>query len=221
MLSLDANTTHSATGVTSTSFSHTCGSQPNRGLFVVAALEGVLVNPTSITATYNGVSMTSIGTANAGTAQITICAFYLAKPASGANTVALSWTTTSDIEVVARSYNGVHQGTPVLTGSFTSANFGPTTTPSLNVTTAAGDIVMDLLGVTPVTASGTAGSGQTEILDGSAGNIRGIASVEPATATPVAMSWTLSETANGVQLGFSIHAGQSAASPVISPFLAF
>jgi hypothetical protein len=94
------------------------------------------------TATYNSVSMISAGLVHsnnttAGYVQL----FYLVAPATGANTVAVTVSTSVDaITAGSVSFTGVNQGTP-LTG--TTTNFGNSATASVSVTTNTGDMIID------------------------------------------------------------------------------
>lgn len=225
MLFTDANTTsNSLSSGTSHSFSHTCGGRPNRALFVIAIMKtvGVPPAPTGVTATYAGVSMTSMGEITSSSNKVTLAAFYLAKPATGSNTVSISWTNTADCIAVARSYAGVHQGTPVLPGSYNSQQFTGGS-PSMNVASVPGDIVIDGIGyATTSTSTATPGAGQSSILDIELGasNFHGSASWEGG-GVSVTMSWSLTNMSVGAQLGFSVHPAAESGGLAVSPSMIF
>lgn len=131
-----ATTTNSDTvGRASASFSHNSGSGAERGLFVCCKLRDD-ANAGASAVTYNGVGLTkALDVDNEYTAGQWINAewWYLANPASGANTVAVTYshTLTAD-EVTAVTLNGVHQADPIgasggTTGSGTAVSHSITT----------------------------------------------------------------------------------------------
>lgn len=85
---------HTTTNATSLTFSFTSTGEP---LLVRVNLRGQTADPTSITVTYNGVSVPLISGAsaiNTGSHQYSGL-YYLASPATGANNVVVSWTNAS------------------------------------------------------------------------------------------------------------------------------
>jgi len=116
---------------TSLSFSHTCGGS-NRLLLVGVTIHNATAKTVAVT--YGGVSMTKIGQACTDDGEYSYL-FYLLDPASGANTVAVSWGGGSEYVYCASvSYTGVKQtGQPDAntTGVQNTTNF------SLSVTTIA------------------------------------------------------------------------------------
>ena len=218
-LTLDANTTSIGVGSTNShSFAHTCGTLYKGGLFLVVCLGSGSSFTGNVTATYNSVAMTKIGEVlNAAANYSLVAVFYLLKPSAGANTVAISWTGNAIAACVARSYSGVHPGVPIYPGSYTSLT-GAGTTPSLNVTSQPGDIVMDGLSIFS-TSGQAAGAGQTEILNTTViSTMRGCASVE-AGAASVTMSWA--SAAIHAYAAFSIHPASSGGRAAISPSMIF
>jgi len=133
----------SATAVASTSWSHTC-TGTNRLLVVGVAVGDTSGTGTIGSVTYNNVVMTSVAkvftnnTAAAGFVEM----FQLVAPATGANTVAVTASTTMNaLSAGSVSFTGVHQTTPV--GSPVTA-FGNSSTPAATVTgTTAGNMVVD------------------------------------------------------------------------------
>lgn len=171
-------------GVSSVSWSHTVtGTDPF--LFVGAAnidyvtLSGV---------TYNGTAMTTawdhqpLAGQNSGST--------LAGPATGSNTVAVTWTGTvsSGGRAAAASYSGVHQTVP--TGAGVTAN-GSASPATRSVSSAAGEMVIDF----PLAFGNIGvGAGQTARMD-ETGWIAGSSAAgfsEEAGAATVTMSWTIS-----------------------------
>ncbi len=90
--------------------------------------------------------------------------------------------------VAVSSYTGVHQTTPL--GTPATATGGTGTNPTVTVTAATNDLVVDFMGTkeTPL-GSKTAGAGQTKIWDGYSNQSIGAGSTE-AGAASVTMSWT-------------------------------
>lgn len=114
-------------------------------------------------------------------------------PPFGSQTVAVTLTATEHV-IGAVSYSGVHQTAP--TGTAATAN-GNDATPTVNVTSASGELVADNVCLRGNTGQSLAvGAGQTQIWnrasDGSGqttGTCWGGGSTEPGAAT-VTMSWT-------------------------------
>lgn len=181
-------------GQTSTiTWSHTCTGS-NRVLYVGLSVGKPSDSTVAITGiTYNSVALTSLGSRHAndqtdGRAEL----WRLVAPATGANTVAISFTggplTSTDVIVGGSvSLTGVDQTTP--DSGFTSAA-GSGTAPSVNVSSATGDRVIDVV----CNGSAISSSGQTnKWLDnvnlGSAGGNAAMSTA--AGGTTVTMSYTV------------------------------
>ncbi len=68
----------------------------------------------------------------------------LPAPAAGTNTVRVSYSgCTSDVEAGSISFTGVNQSTPL---AHVTTNFGSGTNPGVTVTSASGDMVVDVVG---------------------------------------------------------------------------
>lgn len=107
-------------GVTSGStinFSHTCTGS-DLGLVVVLSVSGNDVTGV----TYNGVSMTQVGSVQFGATGTYQYAFALSNPATGSHTVSMSSTASRTWRATASSYTGVNQTTASLTEGFNSVN---------------------------------------------------------------------------------------------------
>src|SRR5438552_7418138 len=92
-IALDNSATAGITNGTAPSPSFTVGAGSNRILFVGLAFYGT--GDIASAPTYNGVTMTlvtKINRSDANNGQQTIYLWYLANPASGANTLAFSWS---------------------------------------------------------------------------------------------------------------------------------
>ncbi len=114
----------SSNPVASLTFSHTCNGNDR---LLTVAVEGDLSTNNITGVTYNGVSMTQVGTGqngNSGTTRYTYF-FWLIAPATGANSVVVSSSPNGFIVAVSASYTGVKQ-----TGQPDASNTGVYATPS-------------------------------------------------------------------------------------------
>jgi hypothetical protein len=141
-------------------WSHTVSGSANPALCVGATYSPVALDVATLTATFNGVAMTSEGhinsnnTSGAGTVYL----FCMAAPASGAHSVAVTATYVSGTKSASDtivggsvSFTGVDQTTPIRN---VSTSFGNGTSASVAVTSASGDLVIDAIGTgTSVTSS--------------------------------------------------------------------
>jgi VCBS repeat-containing protein len=181
-----------AAGLTLT-FSHTTGSGSNRLLLVGVAWRNTSVAIPISGVTFNSVTMNLVGS-NTSTNNRRLAIYSLLNPpasTTGNVVVTLGGTTNAtDIVAGAANFSGVDQTTPL--GTFATAYNTSTsaTAPTVNVATAANDLVFD----TVVAANGTltVGSGQTQRWNftPTTGNITTGGSTEPATTTSTTMSWT-------------------------------
>jgi hypothetical protein len=139
-----------ALAASSLSWSHTVGSGTNR--LLVVGVVGACVP----SVTYGGVALTHAGQVyNNNVAPSTTDLFYLVAPATGTNTVQVSYSgCTSDVEAGSISFSGVNQSTPL---AHITTNFGSGTNPGVTVTSASGDMVVDVVG----NGSAIASSSQT------------------------------------------------------------
>jgi len=172
MITHQATTTNSDTvGRASASFSHNSGSGSERGLFVCCKLRDD-ANAGASAVTYNGVGLTkalNVEQEYSAGQWINVEWWYLANPASGSNTVAVTYshTLTAD-EVTAVTLNGVEQSDPI--GASNSAT-GNSSGPAVSVTTEQANAWI-LAGIGKRRAGGgsfTPGTGTTEVADGETG----------------------------------------------------
>ena len=145
--------------------------------------------------TYGGQALTVVGTAAQGTggdnARIEI--WRLVNPPTGSNTVSITFTDAVNEEGAtagAASFTGVHQTTPL--GTFASAvSSGTADTPTVNVSSAVGELVFDT--VARKQNSLTVDPGQTQrwhlCTDGTCSNVDGGTSTKDGAAS-VTMTWT-------------------------------
>jgi len=143
--------TTGATTATTASWSHTC-SGVNLVVVVGVAIGANPSGSVTTTATFGGVSMTSLGlvAANNQTAGY-VQLFSLVGPATGASTVALTVSTASTITAGSVSFTGASGVGTAVTA------FGSSTAPSVTVTgTTSGNMVVDAV------CTGTAVSSSTQ-----------------------------------------------------------
>lgn len=193
---------NSASAQTSISWNHTIAGGDK---YILVHLH-FNTNVTNISVTYNSVALTQLGTNNSGGRYGYL--FGLVAPGGGTNSVAASWTTSSGVCAVSTSYNNVDQGTPV--GTAVTA-VGTTSPASMNIATTDNDIAVDFIGATRNSSTTaptiTVDASQTQrVTDASAvaSAIRCSASDETASGT-VAMSWTVVNFNNYIQLGVPLN----------------
>ena len=166
----------------SISWSHTVGTSGTNRMLIVGVATDAGVDVTNVT--YNGVALTPVAEAiNSG--QVRVEMWRLLSPATGTKTISVTTASLTEIAAGATSWFGVDQTTP--TGSAANA-VGNSTIPSVNASSATGEIVVDMVG----SNNGNdlfPGSGQTSLwFTAQAGFISGVSSSEPGAST-VTMSY--------------------------------
>lgn len=118
-IAFDAATSATTNSSTSLTYSHTCTGTDR---FLVVTATGNQGPTATVSATYNGVSMTAIGpsTDSVGTGVPTYF-FYLVNPASGANNIVVT-SNVNGIATSASSYTGVDQTSPIDVSNTTAYN---------------------------------------------------------------------------------------------------
>jgi len=183
------STSHTFANSATHTWSHTVGAGSNRVLVVgVSNRDGTR---TVSTVTYGGVALTRIGLQNgAGTAN-RVELWRLIAPATGTANIIVTLSGSTETVAGAVSYTGVDQTTPF--GTFASAS-GTSTAPSVAVTSASGEVVMDVVAANGDSDGATVGTGQTQrwndFTGTGGGDIHGAGSTEPGAAS-VTMAWTL------------------------------
>lgn len=202
-LAIDTNGSGGVTGSATLTYAHTCsGSQ--RALLVGITSKGTGGVPTAVSGiTYNGVAMTSVGGLASGYRRIDL--YQLVAPAAGANNVVVTMAASVDYIIAGSvSFTGADQTTPC--GTFASAG-ATTSTATVNVSAATGDIVMDVVFGDNCTVAGSApGAGQTSQAEQTRGDVFGGSSTKAGAAT-VTMSWTLDGTTSWAIGGVAVKAG--------------
>jgi hypothetical protein len=144
--------------------------------------------------TYNGVSLGAARNDVTNASYVRTQQFVLANPAVGANTLSVTLTATATYHLVlgAVSATAVDQTTPVRVGSPATAQ-ADSASPTVNINSAVGDLVVDAITVTQSSGTGVApaaGAGQTGRYTQIAAYSGVGGSTEPGGAPTVTMSWT-------------------------------
>ena len=202
-ITFDATSTSYSSGTSSLSWSHTVGSNDSR-LLIVGVSVGTTTNVSSVT--YGGVSLTRLTYKDNGSQNRTEL-WYLKNPSSGAANIVVNMASSAMLTAGAISWYNVDQdttfGTPVTAS-------GSSQTPTVNVSSASDEVVVDAVAGHIDMSVGTmsVGSGQTQRWNRTQteslmhGETAG-GSSEPGASTTT-MSWSLS--AGGMSYSWSISA---------------
>lgn len=184
----------SSTASTSLSWSHTC---TGSNLVLIAAVAMGASVDTGITtaATYNSVSMTSLGVVHSGTLTAGyIQAWYLIAPATGANTLAItaSGGTPGTLAGGSCSFTGADQTTPMGTAFTGHDNNTPVGTGSVSVTgTTSGNMIFSAICTGSGGESATTGTLRwNKFVNGNSAAGSGAMSTIAAPGGTQAMSWS-------------------------------
>jgi len=131
-------------------------------------------------------TLTLVRTDLSGSARAAI--YKLGSPATGAQTVTVTFGAASSAVAGAITVTGSDTSTATMISNHNGAG-ATSSAPSVTVTSAAGELVVDSLGVLASATALTPGAGQTERWDIPWGALRGGGSTEPG-ASSVTMSWT-------------------------------
>ncbi|MDQ3195170.1 MAG: hypothetical protein M3Q32_02020 [Pseudomonadota bacterium] len=195
------NTSFGDSGGGALSFSHTVGAGSNRVLIVGISIDRTTMVNVISSVTYGGTTLTNIGNTAGSSNTMRISLWRLVNPAVGTANVVVT-PSINNIKYVAGavSYFGVDQTTPL--GSFAAAT-GGSGTPTVNVSSAANDLVVDVVAVGDALLGNSIapGAGQTQRYNINTatilgGGMIGAGSTEPGAAT-VTMSWTQNGSLNG------------------------
>lgn len=121
--------------------------------------------------------------------------WYLKNPPTGTNTISVTFSSSiGELAAGAVSYTGVDLTSPL---GISQTATGNSTTPTVNVTSASGELVVDVVGIDATNSSTfSPGAGQTtQFLANAPSRQKGASSAEPG-GSSVTMSWT-SSTSNG------------------------
>lgn len=202
-------------GTTGLTIAHTClGS--NRVLYVaVTSCPGSGVEVDAVSATYNGISMavffTDITTHGSRRCRV----FRLVAPDTGANNIILTWAGGGNMRAIGASYTGVDQTTPDDAQQTVDGSAGGTSS-TVDVSSAAGNMVMDCLVTSPFITFTTSQAGQTLINemtgDGGGPGYQSIIAQYESGAGTVTMTESWDATVSYVGWAWNINAGTAAAS---------
>lgn len=165
---------------------------------------GATPDPTGVTQAGNAMTMklnTSTAPSNANEGWI----YYIVNPTSGSNTVAIDWNgTPSHATASLITCTGADQGADPFRNAGNSAT-GTSTTPSVSITSASGDIVFDVVvsALSALTVDGSQTEDSNQFIGG--GNLVAGASHEGGAGT-VSMDWTLAASQGWTIGGVSLKA---------------
>jgi hypothetical protein len=186
----DAITSQDVDALSQATFNHTVDGGCTTPIIIVSAAWFSSANAlTSVTVGGNPAIFVSGATNTDATRRVEM--WRLTGVSTGVNAIVIDWADAVFGVVSAASYCGVHQTVPLGTPATAT---GITAAPSVAVTSAADELVIDAL-MSGGTATATAGAGQTEqlsLVHSLAFALLGVS--DEAGAASVTMSWTLSET---------------------------
>lgn len=184
-IAFDAVSDTNAGSSTSASWTHTCGSGEDRIAIIDIHQRDTDYNTANMVVTYGGASATLIGSTTDLSQDHQVWQWYYLAPPVGASTVVARWDNATSTKAACRTFFNVYQGGTPYSISVTSSG-GDSDAPSLDVTTVAGEMVVDA--VSSYNSVSTAGAGQdTDYAYGQQPAIMG--SHETATGPTTTMSW--------------------------------
>lgn len=187
-IAFDASSNGTISGSSSITVAHTC-TGANLALVVAAACPNSSDFLSGATVTYNGVSMGSPRVSVSSFASLVVYVWVLAAPATGTHNIVITPTSSAFIDLIAASFTGVDQTTPV--DATNSGTNGFAVSPfSTSITVSAGGVAVDMFSKRATAAGLTAGGAQTQVA--STNDSVAIASMSYLAAA-TAMSWTFSD----------------------------
>lgn len=201
------------------SFTHTPVGAPT-GVGVGVSTATGNTNTVHSTATYGGAACTSevdLEVAGPPPTDVRASIWGLANPASGAQTVAVTFGQDSNYGVVGAITVTGGDTSDVFSGS--ASNSGTDTTATVDVVSASDELVMDTLALFSA-ATASVGASQTQRWNAkhASSNTRGCGSTEAGAAT-VTMSWTVADQEVWAIVAASFKLPAAAANPVHLPLL--
>jgi hypothetical protein len=186
VLAITSNGTSSSSSSTNTNtltWAHTVASGTNRALFVELAIDGLGAPVTGVT--YDGVAMTFVGRTSGNHA---VEIWSLVNPTVGTANVVVNFGGNTAVAAGATTFNGVDQTSP--TGTYVGA-WGNSMESSVDVSSATGDLVIDVQNWANNPAGYAVGTGQSPQWTETTVAQRGTSTTE-AGAASVTMSSTVS-----------------------------
>ena len=208
-LAIDAVTDAAGSGAGPFTWAHTCAGSDRVLLVGISYYDS---GDTVSAVTYNSVALTVVSSSTVSNGQYTSTMYRLIAPATGSNTVSVTFTgSVFDFGAGAVSFTGADQTTPL--GTAVTAT-GTDTTPTVTVTSASGEIVVDALTIVhsgTLTVDGS--QSQRWNSAGASGHIKYAGSTEAGAATTT-MSWSNSTSQAWAISGVSVKPVASAAAGV-------
>ena len=186
-VAVDATSTGSASTANNVTVLHTTTAAGERLMLVGVSMDATGA-PAVSSVTYGVQNLSLVGTQTGGANPVRVEIWSLVNPAAGPANVVVNLSKNADgVSVGVTTFTGVNQISPL--GTFASA-FGTSASPSVNVTSATGELVYDVV-VGKDATSLTQDPSQIELweLANGGGDQRGASSTEAGAAT-VTMSWT-------------------------------
>lgn len=157
------------------------------------------------TITYNTTdNLTKYATITGGGANQSADIWHLVAPSSGSHTLLVTMTNgTSWAGITARCYSGANQSTPLGTAATATAT---STAPSITVTSAVGEEVIDAVAINGQSGNPTVtvGAGQTQRQNEGIAGIEWVVSSDEPGAASVVMDWTSSLSLWWAAIGVSV-----------------
>ena len=208
-IAFDASSGVWAGGVTSQTVSHTCTGS-DRCLVVNVVVDGT---DTCTGVTYNGVAMTQTGKVLAGSYRY-IYVYTLLAPATGANNIVASISSSGFLEVNAASYTGVAQtGQPEATVTNSGSSGASTLTTTVTTLTDNAWAVMSVLGTAGALAAGAGTTKRASSLVG--GVFDSGAAITPAGAAPLIFTMASAEM-GAISVSLAPSAGGDTTAPTLT-----
>lgn len=208
-LAVDAVTDAAGSGAGPFTWAHTCAGSDRVLLVGISYYDS---GDTVSAVTYNSVALTVVSSSTVSNGQYTSTMYCLIAPATGSNTVSVTFTgSVFDFKGGSISFTGADQTTPLGTANTAT---GSSTNPSVDITSATGEIVLDNLVIVHSGTLSVDGS-QTQRWNGTgaSGFIKGAASTEDGSTTTT-MSWSNSTSQAWAISGVSVKPVASAAAGV-------
>lgn len=195
----------SSTTVTISNFTVAAG---NNRILIVRVSTSKIVPTTSVT--FGGVALTSLDSHRPGGSETepTVAAYYLLNPSVSTADIVFTGSVSNDLVIGASSYTDINLLDPF--GTIVKAT-GTSQTPSVVATSAAGELVIDVVSATNPSSCTVDGSQTQRWNDNVTASTRGAGS-EEAGAAAVTMSWALGSSVEWTILAVTLN-------PSTSPFV--
>ena len=177
-------------GASQLTWNHTVTIGASHRLIIVGVSIDDNTDTTVTSVTYGGQSLSQVPGATATYNAARVDMWYRKDPLTGINSVQVNLSRSTQAVGGATSYTGVDQTTPFGTACAAANRSG---TASCSVSSAADELVVDVVCAESTSATLTVGANQTQRYKNEVTNARAGGSTEPGAAS-VTMSWTISAT---------------------------